>query len=106
MDWRELLYPELRDFPNNEREPALRRARDYEFDWLEQGGILAGVVVATLIVGKLDLYAAVGDRLLSTIVAFVIAIPLLGVTAGIFMARRTRRGLRDQREKLRSSGKL
>jgi hypothetical protein len=95
MDWRELMFPELKDFQPSQRERALREAREDEFDTLEWAGIIAAVVVASVIVGKLDLQAfAGGDRFLSTLLSFIVAVPLVGATAGVFMIRRTRRGLR------------
>ena len=102
MDWRELMFPELKAFDKGERELVLRQAREDEFDSLEWIGIVASVVVATVIVGKLDLPGATGDRFLSTLISFVVAIPLVGVTAGVFMLRRTRRGLRKRLQKRRS----
>ena len=99
MDWRDLVFPELRHFPRSQREGALREAREDEFDTLEWAGIIAAVVVASVIVGKLDLQAfAGGDRFLSTLLSFMVAIPLVGATAGIFIIRRTRRGLRRRLE--------
>ena len=102
MDWREFMFPELRAFDKGERELVLRQAREEEFDSLEWIGVVAAVVVATVIVGKLDLPAATGDRFFSTLFSFVVAIPLVGATAGVFMVRRTRRGLRKRLEKRRS----
>jgi hypothetical protein len=75
----------------------LREARQDEYDTLEWAGIVAAVVIASVIVGKLDLQAATGgDRFLSTMLSFLVAIPLVGLTAGVFMVRRTRRGLRKR----------
>jgi hypothetical protein len=101
VDWRELMFPELRAFDKGERELVLRQARGDEFDSLEWIGVIASVVVATVIVGKLDLQAATGDHFLSTLLSFVVALPLVG-TAGVFMVRRTRRGLRKRLERRRS----
>ena len=102
VDWRELIFPELKAFEKTEREVVLQKAREDEFDSIEWIGVIASVVIATLIVGKLDLQAATGDRFLSTLLSFVVAIPLVGATAGVFMVRRTRRGLRKRLEKRRS----
>lgn len=99
VDWRELMFPELKRFDRPERERVLREAREDEFDSLEWIGVVASVVVATVIVGKLDLPAATGDRFLSTLLSFPVAIPLVGATAGVFMVRRTRRGLRKRFQK-------
>ena len=102
MDWRELVFPELKAFKEPERARALREAREDEFDSLEWIGVVASVVVATLIVGKLDLPVATGERFFSTLLSFVVAIPLVGVTAGVFMVRRTRRGLRKRLQRRQS----
>jgi cation transport ATPase len=103
VDWQELIFQELREFEKHERERALREAREDEFDGLEWAGIIAAVVVATMIVGKLDLHSvAGGDRFLSTLLSFVVAIPLVGLTGGVFMVRRTRRGLRKRLAKRRT----
>lgn len=103
VTWHELMFPELKEFEEQERERVLREARSDEFDSLEWIGVVASVVVATVIVGKLDLHAAVGDRFLSTLLSFVVAIPFVGATAGVFMVRRTRRGLRKRLQKRDSS---
>jgi cation transport ATPase len=97
VDWRALIFPELKEFEPSQRERALRQAREEELDTLEWAGILAAVVVASAVVGKLDLQAlASGDRFLSTLLSFFAAIPIVGLGAGIFMVRRIRRGLRKR----------
>ena len=102
VDWREIIFPELRNFETAQRERTLREAREEEFDTLEQAGILAAVVIASMIVGGLDLPAfAAGNRFVSTLFSFVIAVPLIALTAGVFFVRRTRRGLRKRLEKRR-----
>ncbi len=102
MDWRELIFPELKHFEKHERERAFRDARDGELDSLEQIGIVASVVVVTILIGKLDLPSMTGDRLLSTLLSFVVAVPLVGATAGIFAVRRTRRGLRKRLDRYKA----
>ncbi|MEO7392781.1 MAG: hypothetical protein ABIU58_11440 [Ramlibacter sp.] len=96
MKWRELTFPELKKFPEVEREAALGKARASAFDSIENVGIFLSLVVVTTLVGKMEIPAAASDRFLSTLFSFVIAIPLLALTAGAFMVRRTRRGLRKQ----------
>jgi len=96
VSWRDLMFPELKEFEEQERERVLGEARSDEFDSLEWVGLVASVVLATVIIGRLDLPVATGDRFLSTLLSFVIAVPLVGVTAGVFMVRRTRRGLRKR----------
>jgi hypothetical protein len=36
VDWRELVFPELKEFDEPQRERMLREARANEFDWLER----------------------------------------------------------------------
>jgi hypothetical protein len=43
------LYPQLRSFPPEEREPALRSARKCPFDVVELVGIAVGLIVVTLL---------------------------------------------------------
>jgi len=97
VDWTQLIFPELKQFQPPQRERALREAREDDFDSLERAGIISAVVVASVLVAKLDLEAfAAGNRLVSTVLAFFVAIPVVGAIAGVFMIRRTRRGLRKR----------
>jgi hypothetical protein len=91
-----LLYPELRPYGREDRDRFLRKASDTPLDYIEWAGILVALVlVATLSrysVAELGLI----DRIAVTLVNFLVAIVLLGLTAGPFLVRRTRRGLRSQ----------
>ena len=86
------LYPELSPLAPEERARALRRARETPFDLVE----LAGMALAVVIVTSLTRYG-VGHGVLGQLAlglgSFLVAIPLLALTAGPFLYRRTRRGL-------------
>ena len=91
-----LLYPELRPYGRNERDRLLRAANKTPFDLIEWAGILTSLVFVVI----LTRYSAVDlgptDRIAVGLVNFLVAILLLGVIAGPFLVRRTRRGLRSQ----------
>jgi hypothetical protein len=91
-----LLYPELRPYGRNERGRLLRVANKTPFDLIEWAGILTSLVFVVI----LTRYSAVDlgptDRIAVGLVNFLVAILLLGVIAGPFLVRRTRRGLRSQ----------
>jgi len=93
------LYPDLKKFPPEEREPALRGAKETEFDTLE----LVGIGVALVLVVGLTKYSAAAlgplQRILAVLANFLVAIPLLAAFAGPFYVRRVRRGLKTQLEK-------
>lgn len=100
MDWQELIYPELKAFDREERQVALREARGSNFDSLESIAIVCSVVLASSVTGHW-MPAITNDRFLSTVLTFVVAIPLIGIMAGGFMVRRTRRGLREKLDRHR-----
>lgn len=91
-----LLYPDLRPYGRRDRDRLLREARETSHDWIEWAGIFAALVL----VGVLSGYSAVGfslaQRFLAAIINFFVALLLLAVTAGPFLVRRTRRGLRSR----------
>lgn len=86
-----LAYPQLRDFPSDQWEGVLTRARDTPFDAIEWAGIVAGVAFAAFALRS----GAGGPGPLFTLylAQFVLALPLLVVLVGPFYLRRTRRGL-------------
>jgi hypothetical protein len=92
-----LLYPELRAYEREDRARLLQDARNEPFDVLEWAGILAALVVVV----DITRYGVAGlgfaDRFAVTLANFVVAIPLLVATAGPFLLRRTKRGLRQRR---------
>ena len=74
----------------------LRKASETPLDFIEWAGILAALVFVVTVTryGVADF--GLVDRIVAGLVNFLVAIPLLGVTAGPFLVRRTRRGLRSQ----------
>lgn len=90
------LYPELEHFGAESRAEVLKRARRQPFDWVEVAGLGVSIVFVTSLTGKLA-RAGVAPELLGTPLGnFLLAIPLLAITAGPFYWRRTRRALRDE----------
>ena len=91
-----LLYPELRGYGREDRARLLRDARQEPFELLEWAGILAALVI----VAGLTRYSVAGfglaDRIAVALANFLVAVPLLVATAGPFLVRRTRRGLRQR----------
>jgi hypothetical protein len=89
-----LLYPELRPYERKERDHLLQEAAKTPHDLFEWAGIL----VALVFVGVLTGYSAgdfdLAQRVVAPVINFFIAIVLLALTAGPFLVRRTRRGLR------------
>ena len=88
--------PELRSYGRGDRDRLFRAAAKTPLDLVEWAGILTSVILV-LIVTR---YSAVGfglaDRIAVAVANFLVAVPLLCVTAGPFLVRRTRRGLRSQ----------
>ena len=103
MGWNDFWFPELKQFEPPQRERILREAKEEDFDTLEWVGLLAAIAAATIIVGRLDLLASAnGSRVGSTVLSFLIALPLIGLLGGPFLIRRTRRGLRKRLENHRT----
>jgi hypothetical protein len=91
-----LLYPELRPYGRRDRKRLLREAREEPFDFLEWAGILAALVVVVGITRY-----SIGDlgpagRFATALLNFIVAVPLLVLTAGPFFVRRTKRGLKQR----------
>jgi hypothetical protein len=84
-----LLYPELRRFPPQDRTLALRKARRLTLDVVELLGIAAGLIVTTMVMR----YGAAGMAL-NLGESALLAAAVLFVAVGPFLSRRTRRGLR------------
>lgn len=76
-----LLWPELHAVAPHHRKRALEQARNESLDQVEIVGILAAVVVATMLtnygIGDLRL----GDRVFAALANFAVALPLLGLIA-------------------------
>ena len=93
-----LVYPELVTYGRRDRARLLKEASKEPFDFLEWIGILA----ALIFVVSLTRYSVAGfslvDRLAVMLANFLVAIPLLVLTVGPFLVRRTRRGLQKRRQ--------
>jgi hypothetical protein len=91
-----LLYPELRAYGREDRARLLRDARQEPFELLEWAGILAALVIVVGITRYSVAGFGLADRVAVALANFLVAIPLLVATAGPFLVRRTRRGLRQR----------
>lgn len=91
-----LLYPELQAFGREDRARLFRDARKEPFDTLEWAGILAALVIVVGITRYSVPGFGLADRFAIAVANFLVALPLLVVTAGPFLVRRTRRGLRQR----------
>lgn len=90
------LLPELRQFPESEREQALQRARETSLDVIELVGMAMGLVVVTALTKYGVADASMASRFALALVNFAVAIPLLVALLGPLHMRRLRRGLRNQ----------
>lgn len=93
-----LLYPELRPFRRAERARLLKKASETPLDFIEWLGILAALVIVAGVTryGVPGLGLGLADRLAVALANFLVAVPLLVITAGPFLVRRKRRGLHSQ----------
>jgi hypothetical protein len=91
-----LLYPELRPYGRSDRDRLLRKAKEMPLAPLEWAGILLGLVFTVALTRYGAAEAGQVGRIIVALANFVVAILLLGVTAGPFLVRRTRRGIRAQ----------
>lgn len=91
-----VLYPELRSCGRRDRDRLLREAAKTPLDLIEWAGILTSVVFVVILTRYSAIDFGLADRIAVAIVNFLVAIPLLGITAGPFLVRRTRRGLNSQ----------
>ena len=91
-----LLYPELRGYGREDRARLLRDARQEPFELLEWAGILAALVIVVGITRYSIAGFGLADRIAVALANFLVAVPLLVATAGPFLVRRTRRGLRQR----------
>lgn len=92
----ELLYPELRAVPKSERARFLDDARQTPFDVIELVGLAMGLGVVTAFTSYAVDGLGLGERMARGVSNFIIALPLLALTMGPFLWRRTRRGLRKR----------
>ena len=99
-----VLLPELREFPDSEREAALQAARATSLDALELVGMATGLVVVTAATRHAVAALAPAPGFAATVANFLVALPLLAALLGPFHVRRLRRGLREQLERRRRRG--
>ena len=91
-----VLYPELLTYGRRDRARLLQEASKEPLDFLEWVGILAALVLVV----SFTRYGVAGfslvDRFAIMLANFLVAVPLLVVTVGPFLVRRTRRGLQKR----------
>lgn len=87
------LFPRLREWSIAEWPAVLGKARQVEFDRVEQIATLAGVIVVAWQVKPATSLGA--SALLSYLVQFVYLAPVLVLVLGPFFVRRIRRGLNE-----------
>ncbi|MFO1327050.1 MAG: hypothetical protein U1F56_06805 [Rubrivivax sp.] len=90
------LLPELRQFPEADRDRALQQARETALDVVELVGMAVGLVVVTALTKYSVPDASMASRFALALVNFAVALPLLVAVLGPFHLRRLRRGLREQ----------
>lgn len=90
------LLPELKQFPQQERDQALERARDTSLDVIELVGMALGLVVVTALTKYSVGDTSLASRFALALINFAVAMPLLVAVLGPFHLRRLRRGLRAQ----------
>ena len=90
------LLPELRQFPESERDQALQRARETSLDVIELVGMAVGLVVVTALTKYSVPDPSMASRFAFALINFAVAMPLLVAVFGPFHLRRLRRGLRTQ----------
>jgi hypothetical protein len=93
------LLPELRQFPEAERDAALQQARQTSLDVAELVGMAVGLVAVTALTKYSVPDASMAPRFALALINFAVALPLLAVVLGPFHLRRLRRGLRQQLQK-------
>jgi hypothetical protein len=91
-----VLYPELRPYGRADRDRLLKNASEIQLDMPEWLGILVGLVLVVVITRYSAAGLGLADRAAIAVANLIIALPLLVITAGPFLVRRTRRGLRSQ----------
>ena len=90
-----MLYPELRPYGRMERDRLLQAASKTPHDLVEWAGILAALAFAGLLTSHGTGDFQMAQRFIVTVMNFFVAAALLALTAGPFLVRRTRRGLRS-----------
>lgn len=93
------LLPELRHFPESERDQALQQAKETSLDVIELVGMAVGLVAVTALTKYSVPDPSMASRFALALVNFAVAMPLLVAVLGPFHLRRLRRGLRSQLQK-------
>lgn len=93
------LLPELRQFPEAERDQALQHARETSLDVIELVGMAVGLVGVTALTKYSVPDPSMASRFALALINFAVAMPLLVAVLGPFHLRRLRRGLRQQLQK-------
>jgi len=91
-----LLYPELRSYGRSNRDRLLREAAKTPLDLIEWASILAALVFVAILTRYSVVELGLADRIAVAMINLLVALLLLGVTAGPFLVRRTRRELHSQ----------
>lgn len=87
------VFPRLRDWPVRQWPEILAKARSIEFDRFEQIGTLAGVILVTSLLKPATSTEA--SVLVTYLIQFLLALPVLLLILGPFFLRRIRRGLEE-----------
>ena len=95
-EFENLLYPALRPLGRQERARLLKKASETPLDFIEWLGILAALVIVAGVTRYGVPELGFAGRLAVALANFLVAVPLLVITAGPFLMRRKRRGLHSQ----------
>ena len=87
------LYPELEKLAPRDRPLARTTAAREPFDLIEWCGLLLAIAVATIWTRYAGSGLDVVQRVAALALNAAVAVPILGLLAGPFLIRRTRRGL-------------
>ena len=91
-----VLYPELLTYGRRDRDRLLKEASKEPYDFLEWVGMLAALVLVVSVTRYSAAGLGLADRF--AVANFIVAAPLLVVTVGPFLVRRTRCGLQKRRQ--------
>ena len=92
-----VLYPELVTYGRTERTKLLQEASKEPFDFIETIGMWPRSSMSSVSRATASLEFGLVNRIAVALANFLMAVPLLVVTVGPFLVRRTRRGLQSRR---------
>jgi hypothetical protein len=95
MNVEDLLYPMLRPYSRSDRDRLLAKAKETPLDNFEWMGVLGALAFVALLTRLSSGGLGAFERVATGLANFVACLVLLGITAGPFLVRRTRRGLRS-----------